>query len=222
MLGVRVVAVDGDTAIARDILLAGRAELIVYAAMSTGCRAARASRTATRTHQALSRRLRSLLHRGRHHPPRLNPILFRLALAALVVFLVGTWYFHAAFKGAWLDRRLFRGRDDDDDRLRRSDPRPKQPRRHRDGHGADAGGHDHHRPLHRLCRLAADPGAMGQHAGSAPDASSRAHRRVRCRQHRQRGDRSVARASASRLWSSSRSPRYGHRRKGARATRFDC
>ncbi len=106
VLGVRVLAVDGNTALARDILLAGRAELVVYGNVG-GLQSSAASRTATRTHQALSRRLRSLLHRGRHHPPRLNPILFRLALAALVVFLVGIWYFHAAFKGAWLDAVYF-------------------------------------------------------------------------------------------------------------------
>jgi voltage-gated potassium channel Kch len=55
----------------------------------------------------LSRRLRSLRHRGRHHPPRLNPILVRLALTALFVFLVGTWYFHTVFKGGWLDAIYF-------------------------------------------------------------------------------------------------------------------
>jgi hypothetical protein len=39
------------------------------------------------------------LHRGRRQPPRLNPILVRLALAALIVLVLGTWYFHAVFKG---------------------------------------------------------------------------------------------------------------------------
>jgi voltage-gated potassium channel Kch len=48
-----------------------------------------------------------LLTRGRHHPPRLNPILARLAVATLCVFLVGTWYFHAILGGAWLDAVYF-------------------------------------------------------------------------------------------------------------------
>jgi Trk K+ transport system NAD-binding subunit len=106
LLGARVLAVDGETAPARDTVLAGRAELVVYGDVR-GLQSSAAHRPATRTHQALSRRLRSLLHRGRRHPPRLNPILVRLALAALVVFLLGTWYFHAAFKGAWLDAVYF-------------------------------------------------------------------------------------------------------------------
>jgi hypothetical protein len=45
----------------------------------------------------LGRRLRSLLRRGRRQPPRLNPILARLAVATVVVFLLGTWYFHTVF-----------------------------------------------------------------------------------------------------------------------------
>jgi Trk K+ transport system NAD-binding subunit len=47
------------------------------------------------------------LRRGRRQPPRLNPILVRLALAAVVVSLLGTGYFHVAFKGAWLDAVYF-------------------------------------------------------------------------------------------------------------------
>jgi voltage-gated potassium channel Kch len=37
----------------------------------------------------------------------LNPILARLAWVTLVVLLSGTWYFHAAFGGAWLDAVYF-------------------------------------------------------------------------------------------------------------------
>ena len=105
-LGARVLAVDGKAAPARDTVLAGRAELVVYGDVSE-LRASAQRRPAVRTHPALGRRLRSLLHRGRHHPPRLNPILVRLALVALVVFLIGIWYFHGAFKGAWLDAVYF-------------------------------------------------------------------------------------------------------------------
>jgi hypothetical protein len=47
-------------------------------------------RPGARTHPALGRRLRSLLHPGRRPPPRLNPILVRLAVAALTVLLLGT------------------------------------------------------------------------------------------------------------------------------------
>src|SRR5215470_2753812 len=106
LLGARILAVDGETGLTRDTLLASRAELVVYGDVA-GLQGSAPRRSATRSHQALGRRLRSLLHRGRRHPPRLNPILVRLALAALVVFLLGTWYFHAVFKGGWLDAVYF-------------------------------------------------------------------------------------------------------------------
>jgi len=106
VLGARILAVDGKTELARDTVLAGRAELVVYGDVA-GLQGSAARRPAARGHPALGRRLRSLLHRSRRHPPRLNPILVRLALAALVVFLLGTWYFHAVFKGGWLDAVYF-------------------------------------------------------------------------------------------------------------------
>ena len=106
VLGARVLAVDGKTAIARDTVLAGRAELVVYGDVGR-LQGSAPRRPTARTRQVLSRRLRSLWHRGRHHPPQLNPILVRLALTALFVFLVGTWYFHTVFKGGWLDAVYF-------------------------------------------------------------------------------------------------------------------
>src|SRR6516164_1167208 len=106
VLGARILAVDGKTDLARDTILAGRAELVVYGDVA-GLQGSTPRRSATRSHPALGRRLRSLLYRSRHQPPRLNPILVRLALAALVVFLLGTWYFHAVFKGSWLDALYF-------------------------------------------------------------------------------------------------------------------
>jgi Trk K+ transport system NAD-binding subunit len=106
VLGARILAVDGKTELARDTVLAGRAEPVVYGDVA-GLQGSTPRRSATRSHPALGRRLRSLLYRGRRQPPRLNPILVRLALAALVVFLLGTWYFHTVFKGGWLDAVYF-------------------------------------------------------------------------------------------------------------------
>jgi Trk K+ transport system NAD-binding subunit len=106
LLGVRVLAVDGNTEFARDAVLASRAELVVYGDVA-GLQGSTPRRPAVRPAPALGPRLRSLLHRGRGHPPRLNPILIRLALAAFVVLLLGIWYFHAAFKGGWLDAVYF-------------------------------------------------------------------------------------------------------------------
>jgi Trk K+ transport system NAD-binding subunit len=106
VLGARILAVDGKTAPARGAVLSGRAELVVYGDVA-GLQNSTPRRPAAWRHPALGRRLRSLLHRGRRQPPRLNPILVRLALAALIVLLLGTWYFHTAFKGAWLDAVYF-------------------------------------------------------------------------------------------------------------------
>jgi Trk K+ transport system NAD-binding subunit len=106
VLGARILAVDGKSELARDMVLAGRAELVVYGDVAS-LQSSTPRRPTARSRPALGRRLRSLLHPGRRPPPRLNPILVRLALAALTVLLLGTWYFHAAFKGAWLDAVYF-------------------------------------------------------------------------------------------------------------------
>jgi voltage-gated potassium channel Kch len=105
-LAVRIIAVDGETKLSREAVLSGRAELVVYGdtarLQSTSPRP-----PVRRTRAVFSRRLRLLLRRHRRHPHHLNPILTRLAVAALVVFLLGTWYFHAAFGGGWLEAAYF-------------------------------------------------------------------------------------------------------------------
>jgi voltage-gated potassium channel Kch len=87
-------------------MLAGGAELVVYGQIAT-LQGTAPLPSATRMKLEIGRRLQSLLHRRRHHPPRLNPILARLAWATLIVLLSGTWYFHAVFGGAWLDAVYF-------------------------------------------------------------------------------------------------------------------
>src|ERR1700757_894338 len=79
VLGARILAVDSKTDLARDTVLAGRAELVVYGDIA-GLQGSTPRRSAARSHPALGRRLRSLLYRSRRQPPRLNPILVRLAL----------------------------------------------------------------------------------------------------------------------------------------------
>jgi voltage-gated potassium channel Kch len=105
-LGARIIAVDGKIDFARDAVLAAPAELVVYGNV------AELQRTSPRfplgrTRTPIGRRLCALLRRRRHQPPRLNLILARLAAAALVVFLLGTWYFHAVFGDRWLDAAYF-------------------------------------------------------------------------------------------------------------------
>jgi hypothetical protein len=62
-LGARVLAVDGKTAPARDTVLAGRAELVVYGDVAK-LQSSAQRRPPVRTHPVLGRKLRSLLHRG--------------------------------------------------------------------------------------------------------------------------------------------------------------
>src|SRR5438270_3145467 len=106
VLGVRIIAVDGATEFSSDSVLAGEAELVVYGEIATLQGSAR-SQSMPLARSEIGRRLWSLLRRRRDHPPRLNPILIRLAVATLAVFLVGTWYFHAVFGGTWLDAVYF-------------------------------------------------------------------------------------------------------------------
>ena len=103
-LAARIIAVDGKTAFARDAVLSGRAELVVYGDIAR-LQSSAPRRSVERRRPAIGRRLRSVLRRGRHQPPRLNPILARLAVAALAVFILGTWYFHTVF--GWLDAVYF-------------------------------------------------------------------------------------------------------------------
>ena len=106
MLGARIIAVDGATDFPRDMILGGEAELVVYSTIMT-LQASAPSRSMPRGRPEIARRVMLLLRRQRDHPARLNPILARLALATLAVFVIGTWYFHAVLGGAWLDAVYF-------------------------------------------------------------------------------------------------------------------
>ncbi|MBV9815016.1 MAG: NAD-binding protein, partial [Alphaproteobacteria bacterium] len=106
VLGARIIAIDGTTDVDRDAVLAGEAELVVYGEIAT-LQVTAPVRPAIQPKLEIGRRLRSRMRRRRDHPPRLNPILARLAIATLAVFLGGTWYFHEIFGGSWLDAIYF-------------------------------------------------------------------------------------------------------------------
>jgi voltage-gated potassium channel Kch len=103
-LSARIIAVDRATDLPRDAVLPGRAELVVYGEIAKLQGSARRWGNA-RAQPEIARRAWSLLRR--HHPPRLNPILARLAVATGAVFLAGAWYFHTVFGGGWLDAIYF-------------------------------------------------------------------------------------------------------------------
>jgi Trk K+ transport system NAD-binding subunit len=106
VLAARIIAVDGATDLPRDAVLSDGAELVVYGDIAT-LQASAPRRPVASRRTPIGSQLRSLLSRGRHHPHRLNPILARLAVATFGVLLVGTWYFHTVFGGAWLDAVYF-------------------------------------------------------------------------------------------------------------------
>jgi hypothetical protein len=120
VLAARIIAVDGATDLHEEAILPDRAELVVYGEIAK-LQGSAFRRSAARVRPAIGRRLWSLLSWDRHHPPRLNPILARLAVATLAVFGVGTWYFHAAIGRTWLDAVYFVVNNHDDDRIWRFD-----------------------------------------------------------------------------------------------------
>jgi len=105
-LGARIIAVDGKTEFARDAVLAAQADLVIYGDVAE-LEGASPCLPLGRARPAIRRNLRALLHRRRNQPPRLDPILARLALGALIVFLAGSWYFHSVFRDRWLDAAYF-------------------------------------------------------------------------------------------------------------------
>ncbi len=105
-LGARIIAVDGKTEFARDAVLAAQADLVIYGDVAK-LEGTSPRLPLGRARPAIRRNLRALLRRRRNQPPRLNPILARLVLGALVVFLAGSWYFHAVFRDRWLDAAYF-------------------------------------------------------------------------------------------------------------------
>ena len=106
VLGARLIAIDGATDFSHDALLAEGAELVVYGEIAA-LQGTAPIRSVAQAKPEIGSRVWSLLRQRSHRPPRLNPILARLAWVTLTVLLIGTWYFHAVFGGAWLDAVYF-------------------------------------------------------------------------------------------------------------------
>jgi voltage-gated potassium channel Kch len=102
-LGARIVAVDGDTGYARDEKLRQEAQLTLYGDIG------RLLASAPQRAPAPSppRRLRTIWRRLWRRLTRVNPIIARLAAAALAVLLLGSWYFRHAFQSDWLTAIYF-------------------------------------------------------------------------------------------------------------------
>src|SRR5580704_10191512 len=107
VLGARVVAIDGDIGIDRDRVIGRNARLVVFGEIARligfGVRRAHAGEGA----DGRVRRWRDLWRPSRRRRRRIDPILARLGIAALAVFLLGSWHFHGAFGGGWLTAAYF-------------------------------------------------------------------------------------------------------------------
>ncbi|HYM71438.1 MAG TPA: NAD-binding protein [Stellaceae bacterium] len=105
-LGVRVVAVNGDTAIDRDSRVPWRARLCLYGTIARLLQSApppSSTEGAAPVADIILRRPR----RARWRFFRGNPYLCAFAGAALVVFALGTWHFRFAFNIDWLTAAYF-------------------------------------------------------------------------------------------------------------------
>ncbi len=105
-LSARIVAIEGEAAIAHDAVIAPHSELVVYGDLGKLQRSA-PSTPVLRSRATIGQRLRQFRRGDRPRAPRLNPILVRLALAAFAVLAVGVVYFRAAFGDTWLDAAYF-------------------------------------------------------------------------------------------------------------------
>jgi voltage-gated potassium channel Kch len=105
-LGVRIVAIDGETNIGREDTIAPGATLIVYAAIEE-LLASTPRQPAPHSRPAWHPRLRQALRRLYWRLRRTDPFVAAFAAAALALFLFGTWHFHAAFGTDWLIAAYF-------------------------------------------------------------------------------------------------------------------
>ncbi len=105
-LGVRIVALDGETKIGRDDSIAPGTRLIVFAAMEQ-LLASTPRQPAPQRRPPWRPRLRQALHRlywQIRHPDR---YVAAFAATALALFAVATWHFHEAFGSEWLVAAYF-------------------------------------------------------------------------------------------------------------------
>jgi voltage-gated potassium channel Kch len=105
-LGVRIVALDGETTIDRDDTIASGAQLIVYATMeqlleSTPRQPAPQGRPERRD------RMRHVLLHFYRQMHRTDPYIAVFAATALTLFALGAWYFRRSFDSDWLTATYF-------------------------------------------------------------------------------------------------------------------
>jgi voltage-gated potassium channel Kch len=104
VLGARVVAINGDTAIDREARIPRQARLCLYGMSERLLHSAPRPAGDEPLPEAPVRRPRA---QTRWRFIRANPYLWSLAVAAFVLFCLGTVHFHAAFHVTWLTAAYF-------------------------------------------------------------------------------------------------------------------
>src|SRR5260370_22138752 len=106
VLGVRIVALDGETNIDRDDAIVPATRLIVYGAMEQ-LLASTPRQPAPQSRPAWRPRLRQALHRWYWRIRRPDRYIAAFVTAALALFAVATWHFREAFGSDWLVAAYF-------------------------------------------------------------------------------------------------------------------
>lgn len=102
----RIVALDGDTAIADDATIAPGAQLIVYGPVERLLDSA--PRQTTPGHRRpLPARLHGMLHRAYWRLRRIDRYVAGFTTATLGLFAVGTWHFSDSLESDWLTAAYF-------------------------------------------------------------------------------------------------------------------
>jgi voltage-gated potassium channel Kch len=107
LLGARIIAIDDRTDLRRDEVIGERARLVVYGAITrlVASSPRKPSGEAASALRRTRRGARFLPVRRRWR--RLDPVIGAFALAAVVLFALGTWHFRGAFHTGWLTAAYF-------------------------------------------------------------------------------------------------------------------
>lgn len=106
MLGVRIVAVDGETDLDRGAEIRRQAQLVVYGAVGR-LLASTPRQPAPDTRPPLHVRWRRTLRRSDWRLRRIDPYIGAVATATLALFAYGTWHFRHSFASDWLTAAYF-------------------------------------------------------------------------------------------------------------------
>jgi voltage-gated potassium channel Kch len=104
-LGLRIVAVDGNTDLGPDAVISPAARLVVYGAVERLLAATPQPPISRKRLRAPP--LRAALHRWRRVLRRRNPYVAGFAATAVVLFAIATWHFRLSLRSTWLIAAYF-------------------------------------------------------------------------------------------------------------------